>query len=39
MGASAPVSVTFQKGVFTPETAALEGIDVAKILTFFFYGR
>lgn len=38
MGASAPVSVTFQKGVFTPETAALEGIDVAKILTFFFYG-
>lgn len=33
-----PVSVTFQKGVFCPETAALEDIDVAKILTFFFYG-
>jgi len=33
-----PVSVTFQKGVFSPETSALDGIDVAKILTFFFYG-
>jgi len=32
------ISVTFQKGVFCPETAALEDIDVAKILTFFFYG-
>lgn len=35
---SDPVSVTFQKGVFSPETSVLEEIDVAKILTFFFYG-
>lgn len=34
-----PVSVTFQKGVFCPETAVLEDIDVAEILTFFFYGK
>lgn len=33
------LSMTFQKGVFSPEGTALDSIDILKILSFFFYGR